>query len=76
MTLSPRSLPDPEIFGEHATVVQLLLMDNLFGGTSFREQCDQACQILCMEYEPPVPFALIGKVFGGNRGTVRSHAKR
>jgi transposase len=29
-----------------------------------------------MEYEPPVPFALIGKVFGVNRGTVRNHAKR
>jgi transposase len=29
-----------------------------------------------MEYEPPVPFALIGKVFGVDRQTVHNHANR
>jgi hypothetical protein len=77
MTRSPRSLPNREIFGEHANVVQLLLMDDLFGvSTSFREQCYHTYRILRMEYEPPVPFALIGKVFGVDQGTVRNHAKR
>jgi hypothetical protein len=77
MALGPRPLSHPETLGEHSHLVELLFLDGRFKeSTSFREQCYFACRILRTEHDPPVPFALLGKGFGVDRGTIRNHAKK
>jgi hypothetical protein len=43
---------------------------------SFREQCFHACRILRTQYQPAVPYSLIGKLFHVDKATIRKEWKR
>jgi hypothetical protein len=43
---------------------------------SFQEQCFHACRVLRKQYQPVVPYSLIGKLFHLDKGTIRKEWKR
>jgi hypothetical protein len=58
-------------------VIQFLLNNAEFrASTTNRERCYHACRLLRDETVPPVPYSVLGKALGLNRGTVvKHHAK-
>jgi hypothetical protein len=59
------------MLGEHSCLLELRLRDDSFNvSLSSREQCYSTRRILRTEYDPSGSFALIGKRFRVDRGTI------
>jgi transposase len=73
MTTEPRSLMD--VLGALAEQCRWRLSQDgdYLRSTSFREQIGHACRILRIEMAPPVPYSLIGKLYGVSKGTIQIH---
>jgi hypothetical protein len=65
------------MLSKHSHHLELLMKEVSFNASlSFREQCYSACRILRTDNDPPVPFALIGKIFEIDQVTTRNHANK
>jgi hypothetical protein len=76
MTTPPRVFIIPILELLTAEIASALLTDDAFSSsTSIREHCLHVCRILRNQSDP-VPFSVIGKLFGIDKGAVRPHWQR
>jgi hypothetical protein len=72
--LPPARLIDWDAFGKHmeADIIQTLTMDRSFiNSGNEQDQCFHACRLLRMDCMPAVPYSMIGRILGIDKGLVR-----